>query len=371
MRIVSIAAVALIGSAALAQSAPADKAPRDQAAVVRPQEMKIAESKISSPAPAAVEVAPDAAVVTLAGVCDHTQKTGKAEACKTVVTRAQMDALVEILVPNATQEIRAQFAVNYARMLAAAEIAERHDLEKDPSVVKEIETREKLARMQALSSHLFRSLQQQANSVPQAQVLSYYQAHAVNFEQGEVLRLTLPKSAPTGSGTPLDPSAVQARAEALRTRAAAGEDFEKLQAEAYKDLDISGKPPLTRLSLNGRGSLPPEQAKVFDLQPGGLTEVIDSHGSLVILKLVSKSLVPIEKVQQQIGSVLQRERMQDELRLAAGDVKADFNLAYLQTSTAPELFPAPGASTPAVTNSNQRVWTPRRRGASVRALPPH
>ena len=61
--------------------------------------------------------------------------------------------------------------------------------------------------------------------------------------------------------------AMKKLADSLRARAAAGEDFEKLQEEAAAAADFKGKPP-TKLGKVRRTSLPPDQAQVFRSEAG-------------------------------------------------------------------------------------------------------
>jgi PPIC-type PPIASE domain len=372
MRIVCIAAVALMCSAALtAQSLPADSTPRDQAAVTPRQEMRMSENKtpVQEPLPpTALAVSPESPVITLQGACDHPQKVAKGSVCKTVITRSQLDGLIDLLVPGATQEVRAQFAVNYARMLAAADLAQRQHLDKNATLAKEIQARQNMMRLQLLSSDLFKAFEIQAAKVSAPAVFRYYTEHTAEFERGDVQRLTLPKAAQTSHGTLLDAEAVKAKAEALRARAAAGEDFDKLQHEAYKDLDLGSIAPSTSLNHVSRGSLPGEQAGVFDLQPGETTAVLDSRDAFFVLKLDSKNVLPVESVRPEIESVLRNERMQALLQSANSEVKVDFNLTYLQAKSAPELFPAPGTTDAYVRPRPITSWRSRR---SVTAAPSH
>jgi hypothetical protein len=350
MRVVRIfCAVVLSCSATLvAQSRPASTAKQNRAAMMSRGQMEMMNRRTppEPTPPSNLEVPQDAPVVTLEGVCDRPRVRAKSAGCKIVITRAQMDALIDTLVPDATQSVRSQFAINYARLVAAAEVAKRQHLENDPAAAKEIQARQKMVRMQVLASTLYKSLEGQAAMAPLSEVQKYYAGHPTDYEEGEVQRLVLPKSVPTIGGRPLDESAVKTKAEALRARAVAGEDFRQLQEEAYKDLGIKAVPPPTKLNMVRRHSLPPEEAKVFDLKVGETSEVVDAVVSLVVLKLDSKKLMPVETVQPEIESILQRERMQTDLRNATGDVKVEFNLKYLEMASAPELFPLQGLSQP-------------------------
>ncbi len=335
------------------------------------------ESKEYSSQPAATvepDIRPETPVVTLEGICDRPSKIAKSAkpaACKTVITRAGMDALVDTLLPGATPTVRSQFAISYARLLAAAELARQQHMDTDATLTKEIQARQKMAGLQVLAAALYKSLEKNASTVPRAEVLHYYTLHAASYEQGEVQRITLPKSAQTVNGQPLDAVVLRAKADTVRARAAAGEDFPKLQEEAYKDLGIKTVAPPTMLSLVRRVALPAEEATVFDLAPGATSEVVDRAGALVILKLDSKKVIPVDDVQAEIEAFLQRQRLQEGLRSASSNVKANFNLKYLGVTEAPELFPPLSGRQPQVRQhmaSNMRSMMPTRH-AIVRAMP--
>ena len=326
---------------------------------------------LGKPVSPTLEVAPETPVVTLEGVCDRPQVAG-AKGCKTVITRAQLDSMIELLAPETPQSARRQFAINYARLLAASEVAQRHHLEKEPAVIKELQAQLKLARMQVLASTLYRQIEEQAANVPASEIQKYYSDHQANFDEGEVLRLTIPKAAATESGQPLDTSAVKATADALRARAAAGEDFDQLQQAAYKELGLKAPPSAAKLNKVRRTRVAPDEAKVFDLKAGEVSEVMESPGAFVILKLDSKQSIPIETAGSEIKSILRQGRLEQEIQSASKNVKAQFNLTYLEMPAAPELFVAPALARPGVVpgtppNGRSRKWPPRRMPSSSRA----
>lgn len=318
------------------------------------------------------EVPPDASVVTIDGVCDRSQ-TSKTKDCKTVITRAEMEGIIDVFLPGTSQALRRQFAINYARLIAATAVAQQKHLEKDPEVIRQVQTQEKVARMQVLAHALYQQIQKEAEDVPTSDIQKYYEDHLSGFDEGEVLRLSLPRVAPTKDGRPLDESAIKAKADELRERAVAGEDFEQLQRDAYTSFGIIGTAPPTKLNMVRRTNLPPDEGKVFDLQAGEVSPVLDSLGSLVVLKLVSKQSVPAADAEVEIKSLLQRARMQQELETATKTVKAQFNLQYLDLSSAPDLFPPPEEVQRAAnsrTLSDERSQMMNRRGMASNARRP-
>src|SRR5271170_8074150 len=84
----------------------------------------------NAPAPE-VKVGPDDAVVTLKGFCADATLQG--DACKTVITRAQFEKLVDALQPNMPAPLRRQLANRYAQILRMSTAAEKRDLDKKQS----------------------------------------------------------------------------------------------------------------------------------------------------------------------------------------------------------------------------------------------
>jgi len=312
----------------------------------------------------ALEVPPEASVVTVEGACDRSQAS-KTKECKTVITRAQIEDMINLLTPGASQAVRRQFVINYARVLAASEVAQDKHLEKDPEVARQLEAQLKITRMEVLAHSLYQQLAKDAENAPESEIQKYYDNHLSSFDEGEVLRLSVPRTAPTTDGRLLDESGVKAKAEELRARAAAGDDFAQLQHDAYVDLGISAIGPPTKLNRVRRSNLPPEEAKVFDLNPGEVSPVLESLGALVVLKLVSKQSVPEATLEPEIKSLLRKARMQEELDSATKTVKAQFNLTYLDMTSAPELFVPPAEAQQSASSgevSGQRSQMMNRRG---------
>jgi hypothetical protein len=143
----------------------------------------------------------------------------------------------------------------------------------------------------------------------------------------------------TESGKPLDVEAAKAKMEELRTRVLAGDDFDDLQARAYKELEIKGDLPPTSLNIAHLESLSPEQAKVFEMDLGETSPVFENQGALMLLRVISRRTLPLAEVQPQIEAVMYRQRVAEELQEATKGVTAEFNLKYMESKTQPDLFP--------------------------------
>jgi len=301
------------------------------------------------------EIAKDAPVVTLKGLCDApatgTKKTGanppaakaSAKTCKTVITRAQLDALINLLIPDAPAEQRHQFALNYIRVFAASKVATQKNIESDPEVAKEMAARLELTRQQVMAGSLYSRVEKLSQDVQETEIQSYVSNHQDAFTKGELQRISLSKA--PKNGTPPELAALKAKAEELHDRAVKGEDFDALQKEASSAAGATTPTPPTKMSVV-RAGLAKEIAAVFDLKPGEVAPVIDGPSSFEILKLVSVSPVPVDSVRAQLKTALINGHLQLLMKDATRGVTADFNLPYLGLTSAPELFPMPSLRQP-------------------------
>ena len=127
----------------------------------------------AEPAPAQGELSPGTPVVTLKGVCDAAKKSDSAD-CKTVITRGQIDQIVARMAPGAPQGSQPQFAINYARILAAAKLAIDRKLEDNPVVAAELEKKVGPARAEVLAKAFYRQVEEEAGNVSSDELQRYY-----------------------------------------------------------------------------------------------------------------------------------------------------------------------------------------------------
>ena len=272
-------------------------------------------------APTAVELPAETPVVTIKGVCDP-GKESDSQDCKTVITRGQMDRIVERMAPGTPPASQPQFAIKYVRMLAAAKLAEDRKLEDNPVVAAELQKKVGPGRADVLAKAFYQQMEEAAANATDSELRQYYAEHPSEFEEGEVLRLSLPTSEYSRNGMRWDRALLKTEADGLRSRAVAGYDFDQLQVQAYTDLGIPQPPPPTRLTMARRNSIPEVQAQVFDLQAGEVTPVIESYTKLVFLKLVSKHTATFESVLPDIKAAVKQKRLQQEIEKASKSVTA-------------------------------------------------
>ena len=294
------------------------------------------------------KVAPDAAVITIPGACDKTGADASSPDCKTVVTRAEFEKLVEAVAPNAPTNARRQIANRYASMLAMAKDAEKQGLDKG----EHFDEMMKLMRLQVLSQSLQQSIQQKASDVPEQDMKDYYEKNMSNFEQSNLQRLFIPKAKAmeppkeklsdeeTKKREDAAEAAMKTEADALYKRAKAGEDFAKLQDEAFQFAGMKAKAPNTAMNEMRRNSLPLSHRSVFDLKAGEVSPLITDTSGYFVYKMGDKQTLPFDKVKDEVHNTLRAERMNEEMEKVQKSSTPTLNDEYF--GAAPEGGEMPG-----------------------------
>jgi hypothetical protein len=291
-------------------------------------------------------------VITIRGLCDHppADKTA-ASGCSTVFTRAQFEALIDLIQPNLPPAQRKQLATNYANALILAEQARQMGLDKGPR----FEELVKLQRLSLLRQLLSQALEEKASQIPDKDIADYYTANSSAYEEVELERLYIPRAqqveAPKEKITAEETQKRQQGAQAamkkeaadLHARAAAGEDFAKLQEEAYKAAGFKIAPPPIKMEKHRRSSLPPAQVSVMELKSGEISPVIEDVNGYFIYQVGEKNMLPLDQVRSEISNTLRTQRVQQYMRAAEQSATTTFNEEYF---TVPPPSAAPAKSSP-------------------------
>jgi parvulin-like peptidyl-prolyl isomerase len=339
--------IALFAALALAQTSPI---PRSD---VMSGHQRHEDDEEPPPASAA-SVLPGTPVITIEGVCDQlsgasglsNQAKGQAGSaaglvgssaapttaeCKSIVTKAQFEKLVDALNPQMAGPVRRQLAESYPRLLLFANQARALGLDQDPTFAEMM----RFASIQLLTQRLNRYFEEQASNISESDVERYYKENAIKFERAELLRIFVPQQSrpgqnpasgersKTGTETPM-----LSVAEKIQARAAAGEDFAKLQKEAFEAVGIpSGSPNVSTGKISFTG-VPVNHQQVFDMEPGQVSDVIADSSGYYIYKLVSKQIVPMSQVSKEIRKSIAAQRVQDSIALLTKSLKFDLNPLY-------------------------------------------
>jgi len=346
----------------------------------------------------------DAIVLTIEGVCTPQarpaaaktapEKAGAAPAkpaakaapahCKTKITRAEFEQLESALSPRVTPQLKKQLESAYPGILAFAAAAHKEGLDKG----ERFDTLMKFYRAQVLSNELKRTITEDASKISDEDVNKYYQEHLTAYQQFNLDRVFVPhfqKPASEAKGAEKDekddkddkdekvtPEGQQQKAKAeqeqeeaklaetLHTRAAGGEDFVKLQKDAYDAAGMKMDPPSINLPKVRRNALPPGQASVFELKEGEISQVIGDTGGHYIYRVKAIEEMPLDDpLKNEIHGMLQGQRQRDGLDKYQKSFTVVPNEAYFGPST-PAGMP-PGA--PPMRNMPMPV--PRKPAASA------
>jgi parvulin-like peptidyl-prolyl isomerase len=320
-------------------------------------------------AEAAKEVAPDAAVVTIKGLCStaaphassSTTSKGSAAAkpaCETVITRKQLEEVINAVRPNLQPAQRRMLAQQYVELLVVSNAAVKAGVEKEPKVQEQL----RLSKLQILATSYSREMQQKQAEVAESDIETYYKEHSPQYEEAKLLRIYVPMMAGE-EGKPPDVAASKALAEKLQQRAAAGEDFDKLQKEAFSEANSKGTPPPADIGERRRGTLPPKQENgIFGLKAGEVSPALEEASGFYIYKVISKDEIPMDKVREEIKGMLAREHLRESMEKLRTSVQPTFNDAYFGSAPPPatggELHPPTAPAQPATPSATPEAPKP-------------
>jgi parvulin-like peptidyl-prolyl isomerase len=279
------------------------------------------------------------AVITLQGLCPGTAGPATGADCKTIITRAEFEKLVGTLNPDMPKNSQQLLAEQYAKAMVLQSLAERQHIPETQHFIDMMD----YMRTQVLAAEVVTQAKDKAKPTP-AEVQEYYTKHQQDYEQAALKRLFIPKSKPSlkeGAKQPTD-AELKLEADKMRTRAAAGEDFDKLQKEIYDSTGIKTPPPPTSIPNWRRTMVPPTQAAIFDLEPGEVSQPIVQPEGIYIYKLESKKTVPLNDARAEIEQTLQAEKLRNTLESVFNSVKPQLNENYFGTQNTPK--PAASAS---------------------------
>jgi len=287
-------------------------------------------------------IAAEEPVITIAGLCgDFSAGKVGTSTCKTVITRSQFEALVQVVQPNLLKIEQRRFAANYAKTLISAQQAKEMGLESDPR----FEALMKVQRNIVLQRLLGEAIQEKANQIPDEEVEKFYKENSRSFEEIELQRLYVPLTqqilTPGLTADELrkrrgDSAAVMKKtADELHARALEGADFSDLQGEAYKVAGYSpnGGPAQVEMKKYRASGLPVVEASTMDLNPGQISQVFDEANGRYFSKVGSKRTLPLEDARPEILKKLRSEKLQKLQQEAREAATPSFDEAYFMVTT--------------------------------------
>lgn len=318
-----------------AQNKPAKGAPAQKPA-----------DKAETPPP---EVPPTAPVITINGLCPDKPAVSSGAAtpanCKTVITRAEFEKLASAINPQMPPNMKRQLADVYPRILLLSHEGQKLGLENDDRFKQMLQ----FATLQLMAQDTARKLNDQASQISDQEIEKYYKDNLPKFERFNLQRIFIPYPEETEGaekaekGKPATPPAeqVKAIADKIHARAVAGEDFDKLQKDAFEAVGMKSTAPTTAMDKIPRGSLPAAQDAVFSLKPGAVSDVYSDPGAYYIYKVVSHDTEPLDSVKDEVKKILQNEKLQKSMEAIINSGKTELNDAYFAQAVGAPSRPAP------------------------------
>jgi hypothetical protein len=294
-------------------------------------------------------------------------KTGAAAAKKPtdcVITRAEFEKLTKALQQGPTP-LNAQQKRTLANQLPSAiamsELAKKKGIDKTEGYTETL----KFVKMRILAQKMQDSVREEADKVPDAKIEAYYKDNPEAYEQFSLDRLFIPKNkqpsaeekeeakneakenekltdeqqkakeAADKAKQEKGEQEMTALAETLRQRAVAGEDFVKLQKDAFEAAGTKVDNPTVNLPKVRRTGLPPAHASVFDLKVGEVSAVISDNGGHYIYKVVSKEVLPLDQVKEEIHTKLKGEQLKAMMDKYTNSYQAVTNEVYFGPAPPP------------------------------------
>jgi hypothetical protein len=295
--------------------------------------------------PSAANVADDAPVMTIKGLCPRdASKPDKLSGagCQTVITRAEFERIARAIQPSLSPVVKKQLVAVYPRLMIMSREAEARGLDREEYFQQMFA----YARMQILTQQLTHRIQEEAGKVPDEEIGDYYNKNPNNFQEYTFERVFIPrlKQEPPPAEKPT-PEAEATRekneanemtklAEALRARAAKGESFAALQKEAYQSAGLKSNPPNASMGMMRRSGLPPGHEAAFALKPGEVSQVVSDAGGHYIYKMDRLNMETLADAKDEIHKLLQSQRLHAAMEKIQGPFSTEFNDAYFGAGNA-------------------------------------
>jgi hypothetical protein len=278
-------------------------------------------------------------VITVHGICSAPARpAGKSSAdCKTIVTRADFEKLVNALNPAMPKYERHQLAENYANILALSHEAIKRGLDKDPRVQEKL----RFARLRALAGEVSTDIYEESMRTPESEAERYYEQHKAEFRRYTLQRVFIPQEKQgeaqlSEEARQQGKTEMHAMAEKIQVRAAAGEDFDKLQKEVMAVASIKGDSNVDLKEISRRG-LPEGHQQVLDLAPGTISSLVSDDSGYYVYRLVSSEIPRFEDIRQQLMVEVQSKKQNQAFRNIQKAAQLEVNDAYFDKYEPPKV----------------------------------
>ncbi len=271
------------------------------------------------------------------------------------MTREQYEKFKQNLPSNLAPQAQAMgdrsFATNYARLRALVLLAMRDKLDESADFKNQLN----FMHDQILAQMVVTKLQTESQTITEAEIKAYYDAHQAELMQGKLRGIFVALNPPAKPGAKPGEAAkartddeAKARAQELRTKIVNGADFAAVakeesdhQASAEKGGDFG---------VVRKGSLPPSlETAVFSLKPQEISEPIKEGPGYYVFRLEELKQVTLDEATAGIRNKLQTEKFSKSVENAQNLFPVVLNDKYFGAPTPPPGAPQPASQAPAGT----------------------
>jgi peptidyl-prolyl cis-trans isomerase C len=273
----------------------------------------------ATPAPKAPAIPPDRIVLTVGDI---------------TLTAAQFDQLIDMLPEQSRAQARGpnrkQFADNLVQVLALSQEGKRRGLNQTPS----FKLQSSFTEANYLAGVTFGQISKESK-VSEADARTYYEAHKQDWDSVTARHILIRFQ---GSQVPLKPGQKEltdaealAKAQELRKRIAAGEDFATV-AKAESDDAGSGANGGDLGTFHHGQMVPAFDAAAYALQPGQISEPIKTQFGYHVIKVEKRETKTFEEVRPEIERRMAPEQSKKALDELVKKTNAVYDPEFFNTA---------------------------------------
>jgi peptidyl-prolyl cis-trans isomerase C len=253
------------------------------------------------------------------------------------ITAGEFYELVKAL-PQQYQETargagRRDFARNLVELQVLAEQAVKLGLDKQPATQLQLQ----FQRDNMLAQAMFLNLQQ-TSTIGDADVQAYYDAHKSDYEtltaRHILIRVKGAPMPPVPGKPELSDDEAKAKAEALRKRIVAGEDFAKIAKDESDDTS-SGEKGGDLGEFKKGMMVPPFETAAFALKPGDISEPVVTPFGYHIIQVQTHVTRPVSEVKAEILAQMKPGAARQAVAAMTDKQKVEYNDSFFGPAPAP------------------------------------
>jgi peptidyl-prolyl cis-trans isomerase C len=243
------------------------------------------------------------------------------------ITKAELELAVESLPAEYQQYAegpgKRSFAEDLLRMKLLANAAEKSGLASEPKVRTQLE----LARANTLANAQIERMSDEIQIDPE-RVKALYEERRDQFERARARHILIAFEGSPAAGDNAPPEAeARTKAESLRARIEAGEDFAEIAREESDDHGSAARGG--DLGRFARGQMVPEfEEAVFAAEAGELVPVVRTQFGYHVVQVQELGPTPIEEVREQLVNELRQRSLQEALEALQEGSEVQIDEAY-------------------------------------------